>query len=65
VPQPYRDILLLNPLVHGLELVRHGFSSYYHMVPGISMGYLYVWGVVSLFFGLLLYRRFTQQLVMK
>ncbi|ARP55272.1 ABC transporter permease [Alcaligenes faecalis] len=65
VPQPYRDLLLFNPLVHGLELVRHGFSSYYHMVAGISMGYLYAWGVGSVFLGLLLYRRFTQQLVMK
>ncbi len=65
VPQPYRDLLLFNPLVHGLELVRQGFSSYYHVVAGISMAYLYAWGVVSLFLGLLLYRRFTQQLVMK
>lgn len=65
VPQPYRDLLLFNPLVHGLELVRKGFSNYYHMVPGISMGYLYLWGIVSLFIGLVLYRRFTQQLVMK
>ncbi len=65
VPQPYRDLLLFNPLVHGLELIRKGFSSYYHMVPSVSMGYLYLWGVVSLFLGLVLYRRFTQQLVMK
>lgn len=65
VPQPYRDLLLFNPLVHGLELVRKGFSNYYHMVPGVSMGYLYLWGTVSLFLGLALYRRFTQQLVMK
>lgn len=65
VPQPYRDILLINPLVHGLELVRQGFSSYYHMVPGVSIGYLYMWGIVSLFFGLMLYRRFALQLVMK
>lgn len=65
IPQPYRDVLLINPLVHGLELVRQGFSTYYHMVPGISMGYLYMWGVVSLFLGLVLYRRFALQLVMK
>ncbi|GHC50618.1 transport permease protein [Alcaligenes pakistanensis] len=65
IPQPFREMLLFNPLVHGLEFVRQGFSSYYHMVPGVSLEYLYVWGVVSLFLGLLLYRRFTQQLVMK
>lgn len=65
VPQPYRDLLLINPLVHGLELVRQGFSTYYHMVPGVSMGYLYMWGIVSFFLGLVLYRRFALQLVMK
>nr|WP_321302970.1 ABC transporter permease [Alcaligenes faecalis] len=64
-PPPYRDWLLLNPLVHGLELVRHGFANYYHMVPGVSMSYLYLWSVSSLFLGLVLYRRFTLQLVMK
>nr|WP_321272622.1 ABC transporter permease [Alcaligenes faecalis] len=65
VPQPYRDWLLFNPLAHGLELVRYGFSNYYHMVPGISLGYLYMWGTVSFFLGLVLYRRFALQLVMK
>lgn len=65
VPQPYRDLLLINPLVHGLELVRQGFATYYHMVPGVSMGYLYMWGIVSFFLGLVLYRRFALQLVMK
>lgn len=65
VPQPYRDLLLLNPLVHGLELVRQAFSDFYHMIPGVTMGYLYMWAVTSFFVGLLLYRRFTQELVMK
>ncbi|WP_199265123.1 ABC transporter permease [Alcaligenes faecalis] len=65
VPQPFRTLLLFNPLVHGLEYVRHGFSDYYHMVAGVSLAYLYAWGVVSLFLGLVLYRRFSQQLVMK
>lgn len=65
VPQPYQDLLLLNPLVHGLELVRQGFATYYHAVPGVSMAYLYAWGVTSLFLGLVLYRRFALQLVMK
>ncbi|EJC61322.1 ABC transporter [Alcaligenes faecalis subsp. faecalis NCIB 8687] len=65
VPPPYRDLLLINPIAHGLELVRHGFSTYYHMVPGVSLAYLYAWGVVSVFLGLVLYRRFGLQLVMK
>jgi len=65
VPPPYREWLMYNPIAHGLELVRHGFSPYYHMVPGVSAGYLYAWVVCSLFLGLLLYRRYTLELVMK
>lgn len=65
VPQPYRDILMLNPIVHGLDLLRLGFSPYYHTVPGLSMAYLHAWAVVSVFLGLILYRRFALQLVMK
>jgi len=65
VPPPYRDWLLYNPVAHGLELVRHGFSPYYHMVPGIDGGYLYACVLWLLLLGLLLYRRFSVQLVMK
>jgi len=65
VPQPYRDLLLINPIAHGLELVREGFVPYYHTVPGVSASYLYSWVVVSIFLGLILYRRFALHLVMK
>jgi capsular polysaccharide transport system permease protein len=65
VPQPYRDILLINPIAHGLEFARLGFFPHYHSVPGISMAYLYAWAVVSVFLGLLLYRRFALHLVMR
>jgi capsular polysaccharide transport system permease protein len=65
VPQPYRDILMINPIAHGLELARLGFFPYYHTVPGLSMQYLYAWAVISVFLGLMLYRRFALQLVMR
>lgn len=65
IPLPYRDILMINPIAHGLELVRMGFSHHYHTVPGISMPYLFAWGVVSILLGLMLYRRFAIQLVMR
>lgn len=65
VPAPYRDMLMINPIAHGLELARMGFFPYYHTVPGLSMPYLYAWGVVSVFLGLVLYRRFAIQLVMR
>ena len=65
IPLPYRDILMINPIAHGLELVRMGFFPYYHTVPGLSMPYLFAWGVVSIMLGLMLYRRFAIQLVMR
>lgn len=65
IPMPYRDILMINPIAHGLELVRMGFFPYYHTVPGLSMPYLFAWGVVSIFLGLMLYRRFAIQMVMR
>ena len=65
IPLPYREMLMVNPIVHGLELVRLGFFPHYHAVPGLSMGYLYAWAIPSVFVGLVLYRRFAFQLVMR
>lgn len=65
VPQPYRDMLLINPIAHGLEGVRLGFSSYYLAVPGLSISYLYGAAMVSVFLGLLFYKRFAVKLVMQ
>jgi capsular polysaccharide transport system permease protein len=56
---------MINPIAHGLELVRTGFFPYYHTVPGLSMPYLFAWGIVSVMLGLMLYRRFATQLVMQ
>lgn len=65
VSEPYRGWLLWNPLVHGLESARAGFSSYYHVLPDISLTYLYQYALVNLFFGLVLHRRFATKLVMQ
>lgn len=63
VPPPYLGWLLLNPVAHGLEAARLGFAPYYHAVPGLSIAYLYAFGLVSVFFGLALHRRFAAKLV--
>lgn len=63
VPQPYQNMLLFNPVAHGLEGVRQGFSSAYHAVPGLSINYLYGFALASVFLGMLLYRRFGVRLV--
>jgi capsular polysaccharide transport system permease protein len=63
VPLPYRDWLMINPVAHGLEAARLGFSPYYHAVPGLSISYLYGVALVSIFLGLALHRRFALRLV--
>ena len=65
IPQPYRDMMMLNPIAHGLELVRMGFLPHYHAVASVDAGYLYAWAGGSILLGLMLYRRFALQLVMQ
>lgn len=51
VPTLYRDILVWNPLVHGIEGFR---SGYYHGYPDadVDLFYLFTWAVVLNFIGL-------------
>ena len=65
VPEPYRNWLLLNPIAHGLEATRLGFSSYYHAVPELDLSYLYLCSLVFIFLGLALHQRFSQRLIAK
>lgn len=64
IPLPYREWLLWNPLVHGLELVRIGFFNNYHTMD-VSFGYLYSWVLGSIALGLALYRGLETRLVMQ
>jgi capsular polysaccharide transport system permease protein len=63
VPVAYRDWLLANPLVHGIESVRQGFFAQYHPVEGISLSYLAGFALVTLLLGLALHVRFGAKLV--
>lgn len=63
IPQPYRDWLLFNPLIHGVEAARLGFSPYYHAIPELSIAYIYGSALVFLFLGLALQVRFTNRLM--
>ena len=65
IPLPYRDWLMINPLVHGLEIVRIGILTNYHALPGLSLGYLYQWVLGGIVLGLALYRVFEMRLVMQ
>jgi capsular polysaccharide transport system permease protein len=63
VPEPHRTWLLLNPIAHGVEGVRFGFSSLYHAAPGLSFEYLAGSALASVFVGLGLHRVFAHRLV--
>ncbi|KFF49713.1 ABC transporter permease [Gammaproteobacteria bacterium MFB021] len=62
VPYPYRDYLLWNPLVHGLESMRVAFFPGYHTLNDIDMTYLWFWALSLLALGLLLHIRFAARL---
>ncbi len=63
IPPNYREYLLLNPIVHGIESVRLGFFSTYHVVPGIELSYLYIFSFLLFAIGLTLYRVYETELV--
>ena len=65
VPAPYQDVFLLNPLVHGIELIRAGFFSpyQYHTVPGVSAAYIMGFALVTICLGLALHVRFVHRIV--
>ena len=63
IPMPYREYLLWNPLIHIFENMRHAVAPTYALVSGISLGYFMEWLIGTLFFGLLLYKRFEKRMV--
>jgi len=62
IPQPYREWLLINPLLHGTEVARMGMSHFYHGMSGVAVSYLYSCAIVAIFLGLALHRRFEAKL---
>lgn len=65
IPAKYRDLILINPIAHALELARGAFFKDYKMIEGVSLGYLYIWIVVFIIIGLILYKLFETRLVMR
>jgi capsular polysaccharide transport system permease protein len=55
LPKPMRDILLLNPVTHAIELVRDGWFPGYN-AHHADAGYVLAWILVLTFFGLTLER---------
>lgn len=61
-PTPYNEWLMYNPVAHGLELVRSGFSSLYHVDPGLSVIYLFQCAIGAVAAGLMLQIGFESRL---
>jgi capsular polysaccharide transport system permease protein len=62
VPRALREVLLVNPIVHGLESLRVAFMPGYIVPTGISLGYLYSFAVALIFIGLALHLRYRTEL---
>ncbi|QQK64593.1 ABC transporter permease [Cobetia sp. cqz5-12] len=62
LPHYLLEYLMLNPIVHGLEYIRHGFFEGYQVVHGTSMTYFWAWTLSSLALGLLMHVRFKERL---
>lgn len=62
IPQPYRDYLWWNPLVHVIGLMRRGFYATYDG-PYISVTYVVAISLICLSAGLLFLRRFHRDLL--
>lgn len=63
VPHGMREWMLLNPIVHGLELMRAGYFAGYHGESHVSFGYLGFVVVILLLLGLALHTRYAERMV--
>ncbi len=61
-PEVAQNYLLLNPIIHGLELLREFFFDSYRTVNNISYIYLMAWIIGLNLLGLILHIRFSQRL---
>jgi len=62
IPQPYRDILWYNPLIHVVGMMRTGFYSYYDATY-VSLTYVYGLGLGLTALGLLFLNRHARDII--
>jgi capsular polysaccharide transport system permease protein len=63
VPQPYREWLFYNPILHGVEILRGGFFRHYHLVPEANLSVLLGFALAAVFFGLALQVRYARKII--
>lgn len=62
LPHWMLDYLMLNPIVHGVENLRHAFFNGYHVVHGTSMTYFWLCTLSTIALGFILHVRFRDRL---
>lgn len=62
VPQPYRDLLWYNPLIHIVGATREGFYGFYHPTY-VTLVYPFAVGATALTAGLFLLNRFHRDIL--
>lgn len=62
LPWALQQYLLLNPVVHGLELMRSTFFTGYQPIEGVSLMYLLLWILTMLTLGLMLHLRYSDRM---
>ncbi|MFM9935468.1 MAG: ABC transporter permease [Novosphingobium sp.] len=60
--KPWREILMLNPAAHGVEMARMALSRGYQAVPETSPAYLFTFGGILVLVGLALQLRFATRI---
>lgn len=63
IPASAQSAFFMNPIVHGIEMIRGGFFEAYHEPDLVRPGYLALWALAFNCFGLLLQVRFGKKLV--
>jgi capsular polysaccharide transport system permease protein len=63
LPVQFREYLMWNPILHGLESLRLGFMPTYVVPPGISLLFVYGCAIPLIFTGLVLHVRYRQRLM--
>lgn len=62
LPEKFHSLILINPIVHSIELMRTFFFDSYWTLSGISLSYLIIATLFQLTLGLALHLRFKEKL---
>ncbi len=65
LPYGVQQLLLFNPIAHGIEFLRLNYFQGYWSITGIDIAYLYAWILPMLALGLMLHIRFEMKLKQK